>query len=438
MFSLRNIPAKYFCTLLLIHCFCSGKLCGADRYWDSDGNTSGLGNSNGSWSSGGVWSSTTGGTDAKSWVNGSTAIFSDGSPTITADVAGAATLDGITILGSNSNITIADAGESLALDGFSTFNIADGSNLSVNTILDYQGTGVLTKTGKGVLSFGVNNSGSGPGINETYIAQGKIDLGSSVTDWYGGILGGDIGKTMVGGLGTIDDTLTVGSDNGEIDFISPGLGSASSFSSASSLKQSPSGRSSGAIGKFTTTTLNWNGGGVYDWEIKTFTADNSANHTKFDVLSVGTINFNDKASDAYTVNIMSVSNDAGAVGAVTNPDQTWQDHLGTNGFKFLTASTVSGMTETGNNVSDFFNIRADDFYYTNNNWYGTWDVYRSGNDFYLTYSVAPEPSTYVMISALFLFIGGNRSSRKSIRSIFSILKNKFVKKDNSQTTAVSS
>jgi len=418
--------------MLLVNYF-SVKTYGADLYWDSDANTSGLGNSNGSWSSE-VWSSDTDGTDAKSWVNGSTAIFSDGSPTITADLANV-TIDGITVTGSNANITIANGSGSLELSsgGSGNFNIAAGSNLSINETLDYQSTGMLTKTGMGVLTFGVNNTGSGP--NFTTIEQGKIDLNSGVTDLIGGIFGSGSDKSMVGGLGTIDNTLTIGSDNNEIDFISPGLGSASSFSSADSLKQSPSGRSSGAVGKFTTTTLNWNGGGVYDWEIKTFTKDNSANHTKFDVLSVSTINFNDKASDAYTVNIMSVSNDAGAVGAVTNPDQTWQDHLGTNGFKFLTASTVSGMTETGNNVSDFFNIRADDFYYTNNNWYGTWDVYRSGNDFYLTYSVAPEPSTYVMISALFLFIGGNRSSRKSIRSIFSTLKNKFSKQNKKFITA---
>ena len=89
MFFLKNISVLYFYTIILLFFSISGKLLGANRYWDSDGNTSGLGNSNGSWSSGGVWSSTTGGTDAKSWVNGSTAIFSDGSPTITADLAGA-------------------------------------------------------------------------------------------------------------------------------------------------------------------------------------------------------------------------------------------------------------------------------------------------------------------------------------------------------------
>ena len=50
--------------------------------------------------------STIGGTDAKSWVNGSTAIFSDGSPTITADLA-SVSIDGITVTGSNGNIAIA-------------------------------------------------------------------------------------------------------------------------------------------------------------------------------------------------------------------------------------------------------------------------------------------------------------------------------------------
>ena len=152
MFLFKYISVTLFCTIILLLCYLSGKLWGADRYWDSDGNTSGLGNSNGSWSSGGVWSSTTGGTDAKSWVNGSTAIFSDGSPTITADLANV-TIDGITVTGSNANITIANGSGSLELSsgGSGNFNIATGSNLSINETLDYQSTGMLDKTGKGCL-----------------------------------------------------------------------------------------------------------------------------------------------------------------------------------------------------------------------------------------------------------------------------------------------
>jgi hypothetical protein len=437
MFSLKNIQNFHLVFCFSLFFTMTWKVFANTNYWDTDGSSS----LSADWSSSN-WNLSADG-DAmgayQPWNDSypsspNYAIFSastdaNGSSTIAADLD--VTLLGITV--EEGDITISADDGSITLSGNADFNVADGSTLSVNEPVLYSGY-TLDKTGKGLLTFGGGVGGA------TTINQGKIDIASGL-DLSSGVFTGTSGagssKSVIGGLGTVD-SVTIGSDNGEIDFISPGLGYSTSLSNASSLKQKPSERSSGAVGKFTIDTLNWNGGGVYDWEIKTFTKDNSANHTKFDVLSVGTINFNDKASDAYTVNIMSVSNDAGAVGAVTNPDQTWQDHLGTNGFKFLTATNVTGMSETGNNVSDFFNIRADDFYYTNNNWYGTWDVYRSGNDFYLTYSVAPEPSTYVMISALFLFIGGNRSSRKSIRSIFSILKNKFAKKDNSQTTAVSS
>ena len=40
-------------------------------------------------------------------------------------------------------------------------------------------------------------------INETYLAQGKIDLGSSVTDWFGGILGSNSGKSMLVVMGKL-------------------------------------------------------------------------------------------------------------------------------------------------------------------------------------------------------------------------------------------
>ena len=395
------------------------------NYWDTDGSAY----LDADWSSSN-WNLDSGGGAMgayQPWNSSSNnyAIFSadtdaTGHSTIAADLD--VTLLGLTV--EEGDITIsADVG-SITLSGNADFNVADGSNLTIDEPVLYSGY-TLNKTGEGLLTFGGGVGGA------TTINQGKIDIASGLdlsSGLFTGTSGAGTAKSVIGGLGTVD-SVTIGSDNGEIDFISPGLGYSTSLSNASSLKQNPSGRTSGAVGKFTTDTLNWNGGGVYDWEIKTFTKDDSANHTKFDVLSVGTINFGDLSSNAYTVNIMSVSNDAGSIGAVTNPDQTWQNHLGSNGFKFLTASTVSGMSATGNNVSDYFNIRSDDFYYTNNNWMGTWGVYRTGNDFYLTYSAAPEPSTYVMISTLFLFIGGNRSSRKTMGSIFTNLKNKFSKKE---------
>ena len=46
------------------------------------------------------------------------------------------------------------------------------------------------------------------------------------------------------------------------------------------------------------------------------------------------------------------------------------------------------------------------FDYNVGNWYGDWGVYYDGSgDFYLTYSAVPEPSTYVMVTGLFLLPG---------------------------------
>jgi hypothetical protein len=120
------------------------------------GNTGG----NGSWSSGGVWSSNDNGgsTDAKSGaVNVVQLLFSQLVRLqsqqmvrvlllLAADLT--VSIEGLTL--QEGDITIAEwQCVRLAFsDGFSTFNVADGSTLSVNEpVLDYQGTGVLTTTG---------------------------------------------------------------------------------------------------------------------------------------------------------------------------------------------------------------------------------------------------------------------------------------------------
>ena len=101
---------------------------------------------------------------------------------------------------------------------------------------------------------------------------------------------------MIGGLGTID-SVTLGGGFNEIDFISPGLGNASSLSSSSSKKQISIQRSSDAVGTFTATTLNWNNGGVYDWEIKDFNLETTG---AYDVLS---FNLNFESGQTLGINV---------------------------------------------------------------------------------------------------------------------------------------
>jgi len=399
------------------------KLFSADQYWDIDDGSEGASTgstANGNWNASN-WNSNSDGSGSNgTWSNGNTAIFSagtdaTGSSTITADL-NSMTLGGLTV--EEGDITIASGSGSLTLSGSADFNVAEGSTLTMTEPLLYGGN-TLNKTGKGLLTIGGGVGGT------TTIEQGKIDIANGVNLSSGTFTGtsgaGSSNKSIIGGLGTVS-SITIGDSNNEIDFIAPGLGYSSSLSSASSQKQKAAERSTGAVGTFTTGILNWNSGGVYDWEVKTFTPGTTDG--AYDVLAFTTIHF--EASQTFNINVMSVSNDAGVPGAVTNLDQTMTDFTGTGGFKFLSGTNVNGMGGNGD-VSDRFNIRSDDFYYTNNNWMGDWGVWRDGGDFYLTYSVAPEPSTYIMISALFLVIGVNQSSRKTFRSIIASVRKKFSK-----------
>ena len=283
-----------------------------------------------------------------------------------------------------------------------------------------------------MLTFGVNNTGSGP--NFTTLTQGKIDLGSSVTDIVGGIFGSGDNKSMVGGDGQIN-SLTFGNDSGEIDFVSPGMGLSSSMSSSTSRQQTSAAsdaRSNGAeaVGLLTVTNLTLNGGTIYDWEIADF-SPGTADGSKYDVLKYDSISFED--GQKIGINILALNNTNGGGGVYNNLSNSLNSYSGTNGFHFMQSTSGSDPTNGPTNAGDassYFDIYTDSFNYYSGHSLGQWGVWYDGSgDFYLTYSAAPEPSTYVMISALFLFIGGNRSSRKTMVSIFSNLKNKFSKKE---------
>ena len=284
------------------------KLFSADQYWDIDDGSEGASTgstANGNWNASN-WNSNSDGSGSNgTWSNGNTAIFSagtdaTGSSTITADL-NSMTLGGLTV--EEGDITIASGSGSLTLSGSADFNVAEGSTLTMTEPLLYGGN-TLNKTGKGLLTIGGGVGGT------TTIEQGKIDIANGVNLSSGTFTGtsgaGSSNKSIIGGLGTVS-SITIGDSNNEIDFIAPGLGYSSSLSSASSQKQKAAERSTGAVGTFTTGILNWNSGGVYDWEVKTFTPGTTDG--AYDVLAFTTIHF--EASQTFNINVMSVSNDAG-------------------------------------------------------------------------------------------------------------------------------
>ena len=207
---------------------------------------------------------------------------------------------------------------------------------------------------------------------------------------------------MIGGAGQITSTLTVGESDGEIDYISPGRGISSSLTP--SKKGVDLDASTDAIGTLTVGTLNWNHRGVFDWQIKDFNPDSGTAGSDWDKLAFTTLNF--ESSSTFDINIMALKGSGfdGTQGLVSNNGNTWKSYSGTNGFLFADGpnGSISGLAD--GIVNDRFSIRADDNNYHTGYWYRDWGVYHdaANGDLYLTYSVAPEPSTYIMVAGLLM------------------------------------
>lgn len=282
------------------------------------------------------------------------------------------------------------------------------------------GVGRLKLTGDNTISGGVDiNDGTvvaghgdalGGSGNAVVINKGKLEVSSGTTLANTSIQGGT-GKSMIGGAGTFAATITVGDQANEIDYISPGRGISSSLSP--SMKGVDLDASTDAIGTLTVGTLNWNDGGVFDWQIKDFNPDSGTAGSDWDKLAFTTLNF--ESSSTFDINIMALKGSGfdGTQGLVSNDGNTWSNYDDANGFLFASGTTINGLSD--GDVSSSFNIRADDYNYYTGHWYGDWGVYKNGGNLYLTYSVAPEPSTYIMVAGLLMLPGYNfiRRFRKS-------------------------
>ena len=101
----------------------------------------------------------------------------------------------------------------------------------------------------------------------------------------------------------------------------------------------------------------------------------------------------------------------GSAGAMSGGN-VWNNYT-SNGFKFMEATgSGSGWTGTGSMGSSglvsAFDVNASQWSYYNSHHLNDWNVWYDGSgSFYLQYSVAPEPSTYVMVTGLMLVPGMN-------------------------------
>jgi autotransporter-associated beta strand protein len=307
---------------------------------------------------------------------------------------------------SNGMTLVKDGAGRLTLHGDSASTM--GANISIN-----DGTLII---GDG------SDAGADPGDGTTInINKGKLEVAAneSIDNTIAGGTNASK-KSIVGGDGTIA-ALTVGSASGEVDVLSPGQGLSSSLTEISGLsnQQVTLGTSSAAeaMGNLTITSLTLNNGAIFDWEISDFNsgANQASFNDEFDVLNFGTLNFGSGA--VIDVNIFSVQSN-GTAGAVANIGT----HSNDNGILFLNGGSHSdinwgaGNTALSNSgwssASDYFSVEEEAFNYYNGNLMGDWNVWYNGSgDFYLRYTAAPEPSTYIMITGL-LMLPGFRMFRK--------------------------
>ena len=275
----------------------------------------------------------------------------------------------------------------------------------------------VTKQGSGIVNL-ANPSSTYSG--NIIIEEGKLELSSGVS--FNGTVSADGNqKTVIGGDGTVS-SVSIGSGDGEVDFISPGLGLASSSLSATSLNQFISRNDNGtpndssddalaSIGSFTSTSIALNNGGVYDWELRDFDGSNPG--SDWDVISFTNLSFGSPES-SFTINILPIKSNDGTPGAPDNTSNLWAQHG--SSFKFLDGPDGgSGITWgdwSPENINEYFAFRMDEFSYYTDFYYNDWNVAYLNGDFYLNYSAVPEPSTYFMTAGLLLLPSLSAIKRK--------------------------
>ena len=335
--------------------------------------------------------------------------------------SGATFSGGVVLSGSGASNIIKVATGTAAAD-YGKEQIFGTGVISGSEKLTKSGVGRLKLTGDNTFSGGMDiNDGTvvaghadalGGSGNAVVINKGKLEVSSGITLANTSIQGGS-GKSLIGGDGTVA-SITIGSGANEIDYLSPGQGISSSLSPSQKQMGLGNGAADDAIGSFTATTLSLQGGGVYDWEMQDF--DGTTGGTDYDVMNFTNLSFG-SSSDRFTINIMGIQSSDGTEGAPDNLASIWgKSRQTTNGFKFLTDGGGSGGGITwgawnSGNIDDYFEFRFDDLAYnTSNNgqynqWGQDWSVHYDSGDFYLQFSAAPEPSTYIMVTGLFMLPG---------------------------------
>ena len=356
----------------------------------------------------------------------------------------------VNIGGSAGTFASADAHQELsgAISGSAGLKKTGSGKLTLTGNSGSFGGGVTISDGGGAIDGGivVANHANALGTGTTTVEHGKLAVagGITVTNTIQGqgtnntaqksIIGGGSG-TSIGTITNGGAVLNIGSGNGQIDVVSPGIALSTSLSSGTSAQQVIAGDHNDAgvdtlaqsIGIVKINSVGLKSGGVYDWEISNFGGSAGSD---WDVLQFDSLAFD--SSGNFDINILSLTSNDGAGSGVGAVSGTIENKLGTSGFKFIDGSgsngsgitwgsvTMGGSSPSGSGLIDsgYFDLNHNPFSFNHGSYYGDWNVYfdYANNDFYMQYSIVPEPSTYIMVAGLLMLPGVSylRRLRKSV------------------------
>lgn len=256
--------------------------------------------------------------------------------------------------------------------GANTFSKVIANNGSGVTTLTKAGagrwniTGTNTYTGATNVTTGtlaITGSGSINASSGVTVAAGANFVYNSSTPMTNSLSlsgAGTSSRTILGGTGTINTTLTL--DNLG-DTLSPG--------------------NSPGIQTFT-PAQTWSSFS-YDWEVNNFTGTTAG--TDFDQLGLSsTLNLSG-GSGSYILNILSLSalNVGGNVPNFSEVNRSWT---------ILTSSGITGFNAAN------WSINTTNF---TNSYTGAWVIAQSGNDLVLSYNAVPEPNITMLLGSMGLF-----------------------------------
>ena len=364
--------------VLLAGLFIASPQLRAQFYWDANGTATGAGATTpaGTWGTSPFWNTIAAGTGTTgAWVDGNTAVFSagtDATGNYTVTVSGTQTIGGLTVEEGSPYLN----GGILYLPGATPFDIT--GDVTINSTIN--GAGSLIKTGPGELSL----SGSNTYTGGTTINGGTVSVVSNLPFGTGPVTVNSGGTLSVNEYST--NSVLVLNPGSRLAGIYGGYQNAT-IGTGVILAPGIAATGFDAIGDLTFDDLTLGPGGALEMHVKSNGATFS--YDTVNVQNVSTLTISATSGNPFTLKLISLNSDY-ELGTLADGGLIAGN---TYTLAFLSTQGISGTLTLGDNLlinaSGFDTLPGGTIFGLN----------LVGDDYFLTFTPVPEPSTYALMLA---------------------------------------